>query len=84
MGSSSIWRWTRRLIERWLANPAYRDELAELAGLDPAQASEESIRQRTREHIATMQSQADTVFNRFLDLIGTPQRRHTLPSREWT
>ncbi|MFC3816644.1 type 1 glutamine amidotransferase [Lysobacter sp. GCM10012299] len=73
-----------RLIERWLANPAYREELAELAGLDPAQASEETIRQKTREHIAAMQGQAHDVFNRFLDLVGTPQRRITLPSREWT
>ena len=30
-----------------------------------------------------MQTQADEVFNRFLDLVGVPQRRYTLPSREW-
>lgn len=72
-----------RLIERWLANPAYRDELAELTGLEPGQANEAAIRERTREHIAGMQQQADTVFNRFLDLVGRPQRRVTLPSREW-
>jgi GMP synthase (glutamine-hydrolysing) len=71
------------LIERWLANPAYRDELAELAGLDPSRADEAAIRHHTRQHIAGMQAQADDVFNRFLDLVGRPQRRYTLPSREW-
>jgi GMP synthase (glutamine-hydrolysing) len=30
-----------------------------------------------------MQGQADAVFNNFLDLVGRPQRRYTLPSREW-
>lgn len=73
----------RPLIERWLANPAYRDELAELAGLDPARADEAAIRHHTGQHIAGMQSRADEVFNRFLDLVGRPQRRYTLPSREW-
>ena len=73
-----------RLIERWLANPAYREELQD-AGLphdghaDRAQA----IRAQTRQHIAAMQAQADAVFNNFLDLVGRPQRRYTLPSREW-
>lgn len=71
------------LIARWLANPAYRDELSELAGLDPARADEAAIRHHTRQHIAGMQACADHVFNRFLDLVGRPQRRHTLPSREW-
>ena len=74
----------QRLVERWLANPAYRDELAE-AGLpheghaDPEQA----IRAQTQRHIAGMQRQADAVFNNFLDLVGRPQRRRTLPSRAW-
>lgn len=67
------------LVERWLANPAYRDELAG-AGL-PHDADE--IRAQTQARIATMQAQADEVFNRFLDLVGRPQRRYTLPSREW-
>lgn len=67
------------LIERWLANPAYREELAEL-GHD---TSEDAIRARTVEHIHGMQARADAVFNNFLDLIGRPQRRYTLPSREW-
>lgn len=66
------------LIERWLGNPAYRDELAALGHTDEA-----AIRAQTREHIATMQRQADTVFSNFLDLVGRPQRRYTLPSREW-
>jgi GMP synthase (glutamine-hydrolysing) len=47
---------------------------------DPAQA----ILAQTREHIAAMQVHAEIVFNRFLDSVGRPQRRHTLPSREWT
>ena len=68
-----------RLIERWLANPVYREEL-ENAGLPH---DEHAIRAQTRKHIATMQQQADGVFNNFLDLVGRPQRRHTLPSREW-
>jgi len=66
------------LIERWLANPAYRAELTELGHTDDA-----AIRTQTRAHIATMQRHADAVFNNFLDLVGRPQRRHTLPSREW-
>ena len=68
-----------RLIERWLANPAYREELAD-AGLPH---DEHAIRAHTRQHIAQLQAQAEGVFNNFLDLVGRPQRRHTLPSREW-
>ncbi|MBT2748875.1 MULTISPECIES: gamma-glutamyl-gamma-aminobutyrate hydrolase family protein [unclassified Lysobacter] len=67
------------LIERWLANPVYREELAEL-GHD---TSEAAIRAQTLEHIQAMQTRADAVFNNFLDLIGRPQRKFTLPSREW-
>ena len=37
----------------------------------------------TQQHIAAMQQQADAVFNNFLDLVGRPERRYTLPSREW-
>ena len=65
------------LIERWLANPTYR---AELAGHEQ---DEDAIRTRTGQHIAAMQERADAVFNGFLDLVGRPQRRYTLPSREW-
>ena len=73
-----------RLVERWLANPAYRDELAN-SGLphDGHADLEQAIRAQTRQHIAAMQQQADAVFNNFLDLVGRPQRRYTLPSREW-
>jgi GMP synthase (glutamine-hydrolysing) len=67
------------LIERWLANPVYREELAN-AGLEH---DEQAIRVATGDRITLMQRQADAVFNRFLDLIGTPQRRVVLASREW-
>jgi GMP synthase (glutamine-hydrolysing) len=67
------------LIERWLANPAYGEELAR-AGL-PQDA--DAIRAATRAHILGMQARADVVFNRFLDLVGRPQRRIVLPSREF-
>ncbi len=53
-----------------------------LLGLDAAH-DEHAIRQQTKQHIATMQQQADAVFNNFLDLVGRPERRYTLPSREW-
>ncbi|MGH8031955.1 MAG: type 1 glutamine amidotransferase [Luteimonas sp.] len=67
------------LIERWLATPDYRDELA-ASGL-PHDA--DAIRAHTRLHIAAMQSRAAQVFNNFLDLIGQPDQRYTLPSREF-
>jgi GMP synthase (glutamine-hydrolysing) len=68
-----------KLIDRWLANPHYLGELAAAGhATDP-----ESIRAQTRQHIAAMKTQSEQVFNRFLDLIGRPQRRYTLPSREW-
>lgn len=65
------------LIERWLALPAYREELA-AAGIG---RDEESIRAATRALIAHTQSLAATTFNSFLDLIGRPNRRVALPSR---
>lgn len=67
------------LIERWLANPGYQRDLAEL----PPDRRADTIRADTRKHVEHMQAQAEAVFNGFLDLVGTPQRRHTLPSREW-
>lgn len=67
------------LIERWLANPSYRAELA-ASGLAH---DEHAIRAQTRQHIAAMQAQADAVFNNFLDLAGRPRKRYTLPSREF-
>lgn len=73
-----------RLIERWLANPVYRDELAALADSQAGQHTNEvAIRAATRQHMGAMQANADAVFNGFLDLVGRPQRRYTLPSREW-
>jgi GMP synthase (glutamine-hydrolysing) len=72
----------QHLIQRWLAHPLYREELHALAGAqagDPATA----LLEHTRMHIGTMQAHADQVFNRFLDRIGRPQRRYTLPSREF-
>lgn len=67
------------LVERWLANPVYREELA-ASGLAH---DEHAIRAATGAHIAGMQRHADAVFNGFLDLVGSPQRRYTLPSREF-
>ncbi|MFD0738403.1 type 1 glutamine amidotransferase [Lysobacter koreensis] len=73
----------QRLIERWLATPGYRDELAQFAAGGAGRNDEHAIRAATAQHIATMQANADAVFNGFLDLVGRPRRRHTLPSREW-
>ncbi len=67
------------LIDRWLAQPAYRAELAN-AGLEH---DEQAIRLHTAERISAMQQSAAQVFNNFLDLVGRPQRRVVLPSREW-
>lgn len=70
----------RPLIERWLANPHYARELAAHGhALDAG-----TIRAQTEAHLPAMQQHAEAVFNRFLDRVGRPQRRHTLPSREWT
>ncbi len=67
------------LIRRWLASPAYQADLREYAQAGGAQR----IEQDTQAHIAGMQSHADAVFNAFLDLVGRPRRRYTLPSREF-
>jgi GMP synthase (glutamine-hydrolysing) len=64
------------MIERWLRLPAYRDELA-AAGLG---RDEESIRAATEAHMNRMRPLAETTFNRFLDLVGRPERRIVLPS----
>lgn len=69
----------RPLIERWLNNPAYRQELEKSAlgyGAD-------NIMQATAEHIGSMQIKAVEVFNRFLDQVGRPRRRLVLKSRDW-
>lgn len=67
------------LIERWLGNPDYADELAS-SGLTQDDAS---IRALSASLALPMQHQAEAMFENFLDLIGRPQRRFTLPSREW-
>jgi GMP synthase (glutamine-hydrolysing) len=70
------------LIERWLQIPAYREELA-AAGLGH---DAEAIRAATSTMLARMQPLAEDAFNRFLDLLGRPNRRLMLPSRgapEW-
>ena len=67
------------LIARWLANRLYLDELAEHG--HPVDAAQVLI--ETDSHLPPMRSQAEAVFNAFLDLVGKPERRYTLPSREW-
>lgn len=67
------------LIERWLTTPAYAQELSQCGSAQNVEA----IRAATSNHIATMKDHAESVFNGFLDLVGQPQRRVTLPSREW-
>ncbi|QDH70245.1 glutamine amidotransferase-related protein [Marilutibacter alkalisoli] len=68
-----------KLIERWLSNPHYLDELAACGHATDA----DTIRAHTREHISAMKARSEEVFNRFLDLVGRPQRKVALPSREW-
>ncbi|WP_407351787.1 type 1 glutamine amidotransferase [Luteimonas sp. R10] len=67
------------LVERWLHNPHYREEL--LASGLPHDAR--AIQAQTRQHIAAMQANAHAVFNNFLDLVGRPQKLYTLPTREF-
>jgi GMP synthase (glutamine-hydrolysing) len=64
------------MIERWLSLPAYRDELAG-AGIGQ---DERSIRDITSARLAAMRPVAETAFNNFLDLVGKPSRKVTLPS----
>jgi GMP synthase (glutamine-hydrolysing) len=65
------------MIERWLQLPAYREELAS-AGIG---RDETSIRAATASLIEQMQPLAEVTFNNFLDLVGRPGRRITLPSQ---
>jgi GMP synthase (glutamine-hydrolysing) len=67
------------LVQRWLETPAYARELAE-SGLGQDAAG---IRRCTEDRIGQMQRDAEKVFGGFLDLVGRPQRRNFLPSREW-
>ena len=64
------------MIDRWLGLPAYRDELA-AAGID---RDEQSIRALTVAQMNRMRPLAETTFNRFLDLVGRPERRTVLAS----
>jgi GMP synthase (glutamine-hydrolysing) len=65
------------LIERWLSLPDHRDELASFGPGRDVRA----IRAETARRIGDMQRLARGVFNGFLDLVGRPARRLTLPSR---
>lgn len=67
----------QRLIERWLSSPGTRREL-EAAGF---RDQTEAIRAQTRQQAAATAALAEPVFERFLDLIGRPERRVVLPSR---
>lgn len=68
------------MIERWLAHPAYREELA-AAGIGRDAAS---IRAETTAALAAMKPVAEATFNNFLDLVGRPARRVVLTSRHGT
>jgi GMP synthase (glutamine-hydrolysing) len=65
------------MIERWLQLPAYRQELA-AAGIGRDEAS---IRTTTASLIEQMQPLAEVTFNNFLDMVGRPARRISLPSQ---
>ena len=67
------------LIRRWLGTPTYRQELLN-SGLG---RSPEAILQQSAQLIGPMQAHANEVFSRFLDLVGRPDRRLILPSREF-
>jgi GMP synthase (glutamine-hydrolysing) len=68
------------MIERWLQLPAYREELA-ASGIG---RDETSIRAATASLIEQMQPLAEVTFNNFLDMVGRPGRRITLPSHHGT
>lgn len=65
------------LIHRWLGRADYRAELC----APGAHHDEHDIRAHTQAHAAPMSALAEPMFERFLDLIGTPARRVVLPSR---
>jgi len=67
------------LVRRWLANPAYAQELRD-AGL-PHDAA--GIASRTEALARDIQQRAEPLFERFLDLVGRPARRTVLKSREF-
>ncbi len=65
------------MIERWVASPSFREQQT-AAGL---RRNEHEIRVATTELVEATRPEAEAVFNRFLDLIGRPNRRIRLPSR---
>lgn len=67
------------LLTRWLGTPEYERELLE-SGSPHGPAT---IIEQTHARVAPMQRKAHSVFNGFLDLVGTPRRQLRLPSREW-
>lgn len=67
----------RRLIQRWLTLPFYRDDLTE-SGLE---RTPESIEADTRRHLPATLDLADRVFGNWLDLLETPEQRTVLSSR---
>ncbi len=68
-----------RLIGRWLETPGYAQEMRHPALPHDA----EQIARHTQSHAGPMQQRAEPLFEGFLDLVGRPQRRTTLRSREW-
>lgn len=68
----------RTLIERWLALPSYLRDLKSAGVAHDADA----IRAQTVRHIDAMKHSAHTVFNNFLDLIGTSARRRAMQSAD--
>jgi GMP synthase (glutamine-hydrolysing) len=67
------------LVRRWLANPAYAQELQD-AGL-PHDAA--AIEARTSALARDIQQRSEPLFENFLDLVGRPQRKQVLRSREF-
>ncbi len=67
------------LIRRWLSNRPYLEALAQSGH----RLCPETVHAQSERLLPPMQTCADAVFNAFLDLIGRPDRRYTLPSREW-
>lgn len=67
------------LVGRWLAHPGYARELCHPALPNDA----EQIASHTRDHALPLKQMAEPLFEGFLDLVGRPQRRIALPSREW-
>ncbi|MDT8439139.1 MAG: gamma-glutamyl-gamma-aminobutyrate hydrolase family protein [Wenzhouxiangellaceae bacterium] len=67
----------QRLIHRWLTLKPYRHDL-EQSGLD---RTPDEIRRETEHHLPRALTLAEQVFGRWLDQLGTPERRLVLGSR---